>query len=83
MITTITAITNVEVVPATSPGIIQELVDGITFPFTGAANERLDVAGARWSAAAWAAVGAVIGSKATRSRLNSDPEAAPVLGIFF
>jgi len=83
MITTITPITNVEVVPAVAASMIQSFIDGITFPWTGATNERLDTKGAEYVAFAYTAIGAVIGSKITRSRLAADSEAEPLIGIFF
>lgn len=83
MITKITAVTNVEVQPTTTASMIQNFVDGVTFPFTGATEERMDSPGTRYVAAAWTAIGIIIGSKVTRSRLNTDPSAEPVLGVFF
>jgi len=83
MISKITATTNVEVVPTTKASMLQDLVDGLTFPFNGATEERMDSPGTRWVAVAYTAVGTIIGSKVTRSRLNTDPTAEPVLGVFF
>jgi hypothetical protein len=63
--------------------MIQNFVDGFTFPWTGATTERMDAKGTEYVAAAYTAVGLVIGSKVTRSRLSSDPSAEPMIGLFF
>jgi len=83
MISTITAGTNVEVKPATAATMLQDFVDGLTWIWSGAAAERMDVTGARNVAAAYFTVGTAVGSKVTRSRLQSDPSAEPMLGIWF
>jgi uncharacterized membrane protein AbrB (regulator of aidB expression) len=83
MISTINASTHVETVPATEASMIQNFVDGITFPWTGAVTERMDAKGTEYVAFAYAAVGAVIGSKVTRSRLAANPDSEPFIGLFF
>lgn len=62
---------------------ISTTIDGLLFPWTGATNEVIDKKGAMGTAIGYAAVGLIVGSKVTRSRLTNDPSAEPMLGFLF
>lgn len=82
MIKTIAAV-NTGITDGEDKNYISTVIDGVLFPWTGAANEVMDKKGTMGVAIGYGLIGLIVGSKVTRGRLNSDPSAEPMLGFLF
>jgi hypothetical protein len=82
MITTIATTTPFgETLPATMPGVVQKCIDGLTFPFTGTAQQRMDVVGVRYAVVLYSLASMILASKVTRNRVANGAD--PILSVLF